>query len=94
VVDGKTGVFFDHPNSRAMSEAIEMFESMVWSQILLRRHAEKFDNNVFAFACCSSSEASRPVRARMSCWVPRDSYRKTFPTSVAKTCRRRLISYD
>jgi len=49
VVDGKTGVFFDHPNSRAMSEAIEMFESMVWSQILLRRHAEKFDNNVFAF---------------------------------------------
>jgi len=29
--------------------AIERFESMVWSQILLRRHAEKFDNNVFAF---------------------------------------------
>jgi len=49
VVDGKTGLFFDHPNSMALSSAIERFESMVWSQILLRRHAEKFDNNVFAF---------------------------------------------
>jgi hypothetical protein len=48
-VDGKTGVFFDHPNSGELSKAIERFESMVWSQILLRRHAEKFDNNVFAF---------------------------------------------
>jgi glycosyltransferase involved in cell wall biosynthesis len=49
VVDGKTGVFFDSPNSLALSEAIELFESMHWSQILLRRHAEKFDRNVFAF---------------------------------------------
>lgn len=49
VVDGKTGVFFDQPNALALSEAIEQFESMHWSQILLRRHAEKFDQNVFAF---------------------------------------------
>lgn len=49
VVDGKTGVFFDSPNPLALSEAIEQFESMHWSQILLRRHAEKFDRNVFAF---------------------------------------------
>lgn len=49
VVDGKTGVFFDQPDSRALSAAIEQFESMIWSQILLRRHAEKFDRNVFAF---------------------------------------------
>ena len=49
VVDGKTGIFFDQPNSRALSGAIEQFESMMWSQILLRRHAEKFDQNVFAF---------------------------------------------
>ena len=48
VVDGKTGVFFDQPNALALSEAIEQFESMHWSQILLRRHAEKFDRNVFA----------------------------------------------
>src|SRR5437667_1284594 len=49
VVDGKTGVFFDQPDSRALSTAIERFESMVWSQILLRRHAEIFGSNVFAF---------------------------------------------
>src|SRR6185503_17200185 len=49
VVDGKTGIFFDQPTSRALSGAIEQFESMMWSQILLRRHAEKFDQNVFAF---------------------------------------------
>src|SRR5207248_7025580 len=49
VIDGKAGPFFDQPDSRALSMAIEQFESMVWSQILLRRHAEKFDSNVFAF---------------------------------------------
>ncbi len=49
VIDGKTGVFFDRPNSLALSAAMERFESMLWSQIVLRRHAEKFDHNVFAF---------------------------------------------
>lgn len=49
VEEGKTGVFFDQPNSRALCTAIEQFEAMIWSQILLRRHAEKFDRNVFAF---------------------------------------------
>ncbi len=49
IEEGKTGVFFEQPNSRALSTAIERFESMFWSQILLRRHAEKFDQNVFAF---------------------------------------------
>ena len=49
VVENKTGVFFDQPDSRSLGTAIERFESMLWSQILLRRHAEKFDQNVFAF---------------------------------------------
>lgn len=49
VEDGKTGLFFDHPNSRSLCKTIEQFEAMHWSQILLRRHAEKFDRNVFAF---------------------------------------------
>lgn len=49
VEEGKTGLFFDQPTSRALASSIEQFESMVWSQILLRRHAEKFDRNVFAF---------------------------------------------
>ena len=49
IEEGKTGLFFDQPNSRSLSTAIEQFEAMLWSQILLRRHAEKFDRNVFAF---------------------------------------------
>jgi glycosyltransferase involved in cell wall biosynthesis len=49
VIEGKTGVFFDQADSSSLSTAIEQFESMHWSQILLRRHAEKFDQNVFAF---------------------------------------------
>ncbi len=49
VIDGKTGVFFEQPNSLSLCMAIERFEAMAWSQILLRRHAQKFDTNVFAF---------------------------------------------
>jgi glycosyltransferase involved in cell wall biosynthesis len=49
IEEGKTGLFFDQPNSLSLSTAIEQFEAMIWSQILLRRHAEKFDRNVFAF---------------------------------------------
>jgi glycosyltransferase involved in cell wall biosynthesis len=49
VEEGKTGLFFDYPESSALCMAIEQFEAMVWSQLVLRRHAEKFDRNVFAF---------------------------------------------
>lgn len=49
VEEGKTGLFFDQPESRALCMAIEQFEAMIWSQLVLRRHAEKFDRNVFAF---------------------------------------------
>ncbi len=47
--ENQTGVFFDSPNSLALAEAIEKFESLRWNQQELRRHAEKFDRNVFAF---------------------------------------------
>lgn len=49
VEEGTTGVFFDHPDSRALAEAIEKFEGSRWDQLTLRRHAEKFDRTVFAF---------------------------------------------
>src|SRR5438128_8623510 len=47
--EGVTGVFFDKPNSQALATAIEEFEGLSWDQTALRRHAEKFDRNVFAF---------------------------------------------
>src|ERR1700674_1346488 len=43
IEENLTGVFFDSPNSRALAEAIEKFESLRWNQLELRRHAEKFD---------------------------------------------------
>ena len=49
IEENLTGVFFDSPNSLALAEAIEKFESLRWNQQELRRHAEKFDRNVFAF---------------------------------------------
>jgi glycosyltransferase involved in cell wall biosynthesis len=49
VDEGVTGIFFDQPNSRALAAAIDQFESLSWDQAALRRHAEKFDRNVFAF---------------------------------------------
>ena len=49
VVEGVTGVFFETPESTALVEAIENFESRSWDQLELRKHAEKFDQRVFAF---------------------------------------------
>lgn len=49
VVDGETGLFFDEPNSDALTEAIEEFESRTWNSALMRKHAEKFDRKVFSF---------------------------------------------
>jgi glycosyltransferase involved in cell wall biosynthesis len=49
IEEGKTGIFFDQPDSRALSETIEKFEGMRWDQYTLRRHAEKFDRTVFTF---------------------------------------------
>jgi len=49
VEEGKTGIFFDQPDSRTLAEAIEKFEGLRWDQYTLRRHAEKFDCTVFTF---------------------------------------------
>ena len=49
VVEGVTGVFFDQPTAASLEDAIEEFESRIWSQNALRRHAEKFDRSVFTF---------------------------------------------
>lgn len=49
VIDGITGVFFDTPQAKALMEAIEDFEARKWRPTVLREHAEKFDNKVFAY---------------------------------------------
>lgn len=49
VVDGVTGVFFEKPRVASLMSAIEDFESRSWRSSVLREHAEKFDNKVFAY---------------------------------------------
>jgi glycosyltransferase involved in cell wall biosynthesis len=49
VEEGVTGLFFAQQTSQSLATAIEQFESLSWDQTVLRRHAERFDRNVFAF---------------------------------------------
>ena len=48
VVEGETGVFFGEQTADSLIGAIEEFESLSFDRLTLRRHAEKFDRQVFA----------------------------------------------
>lgn len=48
VIEGKTGMFFNEQSVDSVAGAIEEFESRTWNRQLMRRHAEKFDNQVFS----------------------------------------------
>lgn len=48
VIEGATGLFFNHPTSDSLAAAIEDFEHHKWDQQTLRCHAESFDQRVFA----------------------------------------------
>jgi glycosyltransferase involved in cell wall biosynthesis len=48
VIEGRTGVFFDQPETDSLAQAIEDFESRSWNAAELRAHAAKFDRTVFA----------------------------------------------
>lgn len=48
IIEGETGVFFDLPGSHSLADAIRRFERCSWDQRILRKHAEKFDYQVFA----------------------------------------------
>jgi glycosyltransferase involved in cell wall biosynthesis len=47
VVDGETGMFFNEQSVESVVSAIEEFESRKWNRRLMRKHAEKFDTQVF-----------------------------------------------
>lgn len=48
VVEGETGLFFEMPTVSSLAAAIWEFEGCSWNQQTLRRHAEQFDEQVFA----------------------------------------------
>jgi glycosyltransferase involved in cell wall biosynthesis len=47
IIDGVTGVFFDHQATADVIEAIERFEHSAWPVEVLRSHAEGFGSDVF-----------------------------------------------
>ena len=42
VLDGETGIFFDHPNGEAVLDALQRFESLRLDAVLVRRNANRF----------------------------------------------------
>jgi glycosyltransferase involved in cell wall biosynthesis len=47
IIEGETGVFFDHQTPLDLMKAIEAFEAREWNPELLRRHAQNFGVDVF-----------------------------------------------
>lgn len=47
IIEGETGLFFDHQSSEAIKETIGLFEKMQFNSRLCRIQAEKFDINIF-----------------------------------------------
>ncbi|AXH96900.1 glycosyltransferase [Ornithinimicrobium avium] len=59
VVDGRTGVFFEHPVSGEIAEAVDRAESREWSPEVLRAHADGFGEAGFAARIRREVEALR-----------------------------------
>ncbi len=47
VIEGKTGVFFKEQTVESLTEAMLNFKTMTFEKAELRKHAEKFDDEVF-----------------------------------------------
>jgi glycosyltransferase involved in cell wall biosynthesis len=47
VIDGETGVLFAEQNSRALTQAVQRFETMSFDPDRLRQEAKRFDKQVF-----------------------------------------------
>ena len=47
VVDGRTGILFEHQDVESLSGAVRRAENTAWDPDALRAHARKFDSQVF-----------------------------------------------
>ncbi|HTY08267.1 MAG TPA: glycosyltransferase [Candidatus Edwardsbacteria bacterium] len=48
VVEGRTGLFFGEQTADALARAVQAFEAMTFDPAQIRRHAESFDQSLFA----------------------------------------------
>jgi glycosyltransferase involved in cell wall biosynthesis len=47
IIDGQTGIFFPEPTVSSLVEAVKRFQKLKFNPQLIRRHAEKFDKQLF-----------------------------------------------
>ena len=62
VVEGRTGIFFDKPETESLMQAIKDFESQSWNAGELRAHAAKFDRAVFASRLTDYLQTVAPIQ--------------------------------
>ncbi|HSX48034.1 MAG TPA: glycosyltransferase [Candidatus Nanoarchaeia archaeon] len=48
VIDGVTGVLFHDQSAESLAEAVKKSQRIKWDRDVIRKHAEKYDNQVFA----------------------------------------------
>lgn len=72
VLEGVTGVFFNHATGGSLAAAIEEFESQAWRPAKLREHAARFDRSVFAARMRDFLSAVAPTSCRdeIARWTP------------------------
>jgi glycosyltransferase involved in cell wall biosynthesis len=58
VIDGKTGVFFEHPTAESLAEALKNVQSMEFSQSELQDYANQFSSEVYQSTMKNVIEAS------------------------------------
>jgi glycosyltransferase involved in cell wall biosynthesis len=85
IVDGVTGVFFDRQEPEDLAAAIQRFERMEWSPVVLRRHAENFSVEVFQSRIYAFlAHIGAPVRdVEPTSWAGHTSS-ATFPISAGE----------
>ena len=62
VAEGRTGIFFDKPETESLMQAIKDFESQSWNAGELRAHAAKFDRAVFASRLTDYLQTVAPIQ--------------------------------
>jgi glycosyltransferase involved in cell wall biosynthesis len=62
VLEGRTGLFFNQPETDSLMQAIKDFESYSWNASELRAHAAKFDRAVFASRLTDYLQSVAPIQ--------------------------------
>jgi len=72
LLEGKTGIFFDHPSAEALCQAVQDFERREFDPKICRAHAEQFSLTAFnsRFQQCVQQfcDATRSLRTNKIPW--------------------------